>query len=114
MPGDARGGDVVSSQGGADLTGVMRCLQLCITIMNVMHNGDMRTTITMDEETAKIATEYARGRGLSLSKAISELIQRGTRRRARIKYVDGWPMLDCPTQETAYNRAGKRAGARVI
>lgn len=61
-----------------------------------MYNDNMRTTITMDEETAKIATEYARGRGVSLSKAISELIQRGTRPRPRIKYVDGWPMLDLP------------------
>ncbi|MGC2108679.1 MAG: DUF6364 family protein [Candidatus Korobacteraceae bacterium] len=56
----------------------------------------MRTTITMDEETAEIATQYARSRGVSLSKAISELIQRGTRPRARIKYVDGWPVLDLP------------------
>ena len=62
----------------------------------MMYNDGMRTTITMDEETAKIATEYARGRGVSLSKAISELIQRGTRPRARIKYVDGWPVLDLP------------------
>jgi len=33
---------------------------------------------------------------VSLSKAISELIQRGTRTGPRIKYVDGWPMLDLP------------------
>jgi hypothetical protein len=51
----------------------------------------------MDEETAKIATQYARGRGVSLSKAISELIQQGVRRRARIKYVDGLPVFDLPT-----------------
>ncbi len=56
----------------------------------------MRTTITMDEETARIATPYARGRGLSLSKAISELIVRGTRPRARIKYVNGFPVFDLP------------------
>lgn len=56
----------------------------------------MRTTITMDEETAVIATQYARANGLSLSKAISELIQRATRPEARIKYVNGWPVLDLP------------------
>ena len=56
----------------------------------------MRTTITMDDETAKIATEYAQGRGVSLSKAISELIQRGVRPRPRIKYVDGFPLFDLP------------------
>ena len=63
----------------------------------VMYNVAMRTTITMDEETAKIAAHYARSRGVSLSKAISELIQRGIRPRvSRIKYVDGFPMLDLP------------------
>ena len=61
-----------------------------------MYNNLMRTTITLDDETAEVATQYARGRGVSLSKAISELIQRGTRTRPRIKYVDGWPMLDLP------------------
>jgi len=56
----------------------------------------MRTTITMDEETAKTAKQYARANGLSLSKAISQLIQRATRPKARIKYVNGWPVLDLP------------------
>jgi hypothetical protein len=62
----------------------------------VVYNVNMRTTITMDEETAKIAAQYAHSRGVSLSKAISELIQRGTRPRARIKYVNGWPVFDLP------------------
>ena len=62
----------------------------------MMYNDFMRTTITLDDETAEVATQYARGRGVSLSKAISELIQRGTRTGPRIKYVDGWPMLDLP------------------
>ena len=50
----------------------------------------------MDDETAEIANQFARANGLSLSKAISELIQRATRPKARIKYVDGWPVLDLP------------------
>jgi hypothetical protein len=53
----------------------------------------------MDEETAKVAAQYARSRGVSLSKAISELIQRGVRPRARIKYVNGWPVLDLPKRK---------------
>jgi len=53
----------------------------------------------MDEETAKIATAYARGRGVSLSKAITELIQRGVHPRPRIKHVDGWPVLDLPKRK---------------
>ena len=65
----------------------------------MMYNEAMRTTISMDNETAEIATQYARGRGVSLSKAVSELIQRGARPRARIKYVKGWPVLDLPRRK---------------
>ena len=68
-------------------------------MIKMMYNVAMRTTITLDDETAKIATQYARGRGVSLSKAITELIQRGTRTRPRIKYVDGWPVLDLPKRK---------------
>ncbi|MFZ0707971.1 MAG: hypothetical protein WAM71_20395 [Candidatus Korobacteraceae bacterium] len=56
----------------------------------------MRTTVTLDDETAEIATQYAQGRGMSLSRAINELVQRGIRPGPRIKYVDGFPMLDLP------------------
>jgi len=69
---------------------------MCIITSETMYNADMRTTITLDEETAEIATRYAHGRGVSLSKAISELIQLGTRPRPRIKHVNGFPMLDLP------------------
>ena len=62
----------------------------------MVYSVDMRTTITMNEDTARIAKQYARGRGVSLSKAISELIERGARPRARIRYVDGFPLLDLP------------------
>jgi hypothetical protein len=59
----------------------------------------MRTTITLDDETAEIATQYARGRGVSLSRAINDLVQQGARPRPRIKYVDGWPVLDLPKRD---------------
>ena len=41
-----------------------------------MHNGRMRTTITLDDETHEFATYYARARGLTLSAAIDELIRK--------------------------------------
>jgi uncharacterized protein DUF6364 len=56
----------------------------------------MRTTVTLDDEAAEIASQYARGHGVSLSRAINELIQRGKNPKSRIKYVDGWPVLDLP------------------
>jgi hypothetical protein len=53
-------------------------------------------TVTLNNDVAAIAKRYAESRNLSLSKAIAELILRGTRRTARIKYVDGLPVFDLP------------------
>jgi hypothetical protein len=41
-----------------------------------MHNRSMRTTITLDDKTHEFASYYARARGLTLSAAIDELIQK--------------------------------------
>jgi AbrB family looped-hinge helix DNA binding protein len=55
-----------------------------------------RTTVALNDDVAAMAKRYAKSRNLSLSKAIAELILRGTRRAARIKYVDGLPVFDLP------------------
>jgi hypothetical protein len=60
----------------------------------------MRTTINLDDEAAEIAAQYAQGRNITLSRAVSELIVRGTRKqRPRIKYVDGIPVFDLPESD---------------
>ena len=60
----------------------------------------MRTTLSLDDEAAEIAAQYAKARNTTLSKAVSELIVRGIRRKPRIKYVDGIPVFDLgPTEE---------------
>ena len=41
-----------------------------------MHNWDMRTTITLDNEAHEFASVYARSRGMTLSAAINELIRK--------------------------------------
>ncbi len=68
-----------------------------------MHNGGMRTTITLDEETHEFAAYYAHARGLSLSAAIDELIrkaQEGPKPRPEIRIgPNGFPMLP-PTGKT--------------
>jgi hypothetical protein len=56
----------------------------------------MRTTITIDDDIAAVATQYAQSRELTLSRAIAELIVRATRKASRIKYVDGLPVFDLP------------------
>jgi hypothetical protein len=37
----------------------------------------MRTTVTLDQDVYELATLYARGRGVTLSAAISELARKG-------------------------------------
>jgi hypothetical protein len=59
----------------------------------------MRTTITLNDEASELATLYARGRDISLSRAISELVVRGIDAKPRIKYVDGFPVFDIPQGE---------------
>jgi len=59
----------------------------------------MRTTLSLDDEAAAIAAQYAKSRNVTLSKAVSELIVRATRRKPRIKYVDGLPVFDLPRGE---------------
>ncbi len=71
-------------------------MQDIVSIAEYMHYIRVRTTITLDDDVAAIAVQYARSRDLSLSKAIAELILRGTRKSARIKYVDGLPVFDLP------------------
>lgn len=39
-------------------------------------NPDMRTTLTLDDEAAELARNYARARDLKLGQAVSELIRR--------------------------------------
>jgi hypothetical protein len=56
----------------------------------------MRTTVTLDDASAETAALYAKSRGISLSKAISELILRGAEAKPRIKYVHGLPVFDVP------------------
>ena len=75
------------------------------------HNIDMRTTVTLNDDIATIAAQYAESRDLSLSKAFHTPFGRlsGTAglfymdqtiaqdwRSARIKYVDGLPVFDLP------------------
>jgi hypothetical protein len=42
-----------------------------------MHNGSMRTSVTLDEDVYQLATLYAKGRGVTLGAALSELARKG-------------------------------------
>ncbi len=68
-----------------------------------MHNGFMRTTITLDDDTHEFAAYYARSRGISLSAAIDELIRKAQTRPAPKPQIQigpaGLPMFP-PTGRT--------------
>lgn len=51
--------------------------------------------ITLDKETISLLDQYADANGVSRAKAAA-LIVRAQLRPARIKYVNGWPVLDLP------------------
>ena len=43
---------------------------------NLVHNGSMRTSITLDDDVYQLASLYAAGRGITLSAAINEAVRR--------------------------------------
>lgn len=43
----------------------------------MMHNNPMRTTVTLDQDVYELATIYAKGRGVTLGAALSELARKG-------------------------------------
>ncbi len=43
-----------------------------------MHNRSMRTTVTLDQDVYELATLYAKGRGVTLGAALSDLARKGT------------------------------------
>ena len=56
----------------------------------------MRTTVTLTDEACDIAHRYAESCDVSLSQAVSELIEQAARKKPRIKFVDGIAVFDEP------------------
>ena len=52
--------------------------------------------MTLSPEAAEIVERMMGATGLSLSEAVSELIESTEPRRPRIKFVDGFPTADVP------------------
>jgi hypothetical protein len=55
-----------------------------------------RTTIALSPDAAEIVERFQSAADLSLSEAVSILIERSEQPPVRIKYCDGWPMADIP------------------
>jgi hypothetical protein len=56
----------------------------------------MRTTLAVEDDAMEAIQAYARSNRVSLGKAASELIRRGSRYQLGIKKVDGLPVFDTP------------------
>lgn len=56
----------------------------------------MRTTLALEDDAVQAIQEHARERGISLGKAASELIRRGSRYQLGTRRVNGLPVLDAP------------------
>lgn len=56
----------------------------------------MRTTLAIEDDALRAIRAHARDNRISLGKAASELIRRGTRYQLGIKKVNGFPVLDVP------------------
>jgi hypothetical protein len=46
-----------------------------------MHNGLMRTTLTLDEDVYELAVACAKGKGITLGAAVSEFVRKGNEAR---------------------------------
>jgi len=56
----------------------------------------VRTTLALEDDARSAIQAYARTRGISLGRAASELIRRGSRYQLGIRKVNGLPVLDPP------------------
>ena len=54
----------------------------------------MRTTLSLEDDAVEAIQAYAKSRRLSLGKAASELIRRGTRYQLGSRKVNGLPVLN--------------------
>jgi len=54
----------------------------------------MRTTLSLEDDAIKAIRAYARTRRLSLGKAASELVRRGSRYQLGVRKVNGLPVFD--------------------
>jgi len=55
-----------------------------------------RTTVALSARAAEIVGHLQEAAGISLSEAVSTLIERSEEQPARIKYVNGLPVADIP------------------
>jgi len=58
----------------------------------------MRTTMNLDNDAMEAVHAYARSNRVSLGKAASELLRRGSRYRLAVRKVNGIPVFEAPDE----------------
>jgi Arc/MetJ family transcription regulator len=57
---------------------------------------NMRTTINLDDDLLSKAKVFARTRGISIGKAVSELVRRGLQAPLQTRVVNGFHVIELP------------------
>jgi hypothetical protein len=79
----------------------------------MMHNLNMRTTVTLDDDVHEFAAYYARGKGITLSAALNELVRKAEKSPKPetepliVLSPDGFPMFP-PTGGTVTSEMVKK------
>ena len=61
----------------------------------------MRTTLNLDSDALHIVQRFAKGRRISIGKAVSDLIRRSVSARVPTKMLNGLPVFDLPEDSPA-------------
>lgn len=57
----------------------------------------MRTTLNLDDDALRLVRDYARRRSVPLGRAVSELVRRGLTTPLPTKLVNGFHVVDLPS-----------------
>jgi hypothetical protein len=71
---------------------VLACIEMSVGVSF----SSMRTTVTLSDEAAELVNQYAESARVSRSRAVSDLILRGSRTKPRFKLVNGVAVFDIP------------------
>lgn len=63
----------------------------------------MRTTLSLDDEVARLVRRYAEERSIGLGKAVSELLRRGLTSQRPTRTVNGLKVFDLPADSPPVN-----------
>jgi len=64
----------------------------------------MRTTLSLDDDLLPRVKTYAESRDISVGKAVSELVRRGLHAPVQTRVINGFHVIDLPTDSPTITR----------